>query len=111
MARLSNVFKNLYSRLVAFEPTGWTHGTKKAPKSTLMDTGCCILKNSSKRFRIYGVPYSEHSSFLELREMVQWAQSDRIIPTVSADNEDHVSVCLFSFPFDLSPTASLSFFA
>jgi len=40
------------------------------------------------RFRggvtLYGVPYSEHSSFAELRECVAWLGARRVVPTVNA---------------------------
>ena len=34
---------------------------------------------------LYSVPYSEHSSFRELREFVDWLKPARIVPTVGND--------------------------
>lgn len=34
---------------------------------------------------LYSVPYSEHSSFEELREFVRWLQPAKIVPTVGND--------------------------
>ncbi|GIM03993.1 hypothetical protein Vretimale_8639, partial [Volvox reticuliferus] len=34
---------------------------------------------------VYQVPYSEHSSFGELRAFVSWLQPGRIVPSVNAD--------------------------
>ncbi|GIL56638.1 hypothetical protein Vafri_11972, partial [Volvox africanus] len=34
---------------------------------------------------VYQVPYSEHSSFGELRSFVSWLQPGRIVPSVNAD--------------------------
>ena len=39
---------------------------------------------------IYGVPYSEHSSFSELREMVKLVGARQVVPTVNGGNPQRV---------------------
>ena len=66
-----------FSRLVAFRPTGWTHtqGASKGLDALAMHQRGHIVS--------YGLPYSEHSSFSELRSFVQAVRPQRILPTVN----------------------------
>ncbi|XP_007259318.3 DNA cross-link repair 1A protein [Astyanax mexicanus] len=64
-----------YDQLVAFKPTGWTF-THSGDVTNIQPE----VKNN---ISIYGIPYSEHSSFLELKRFVQWLQPLKIIPTVN----------------------------
>ncbi|XP_070783676.1 DNA cross-link repair 1A protein [Enoplosus armatus] len=72
-------FSGRYDRLVAFKPTGWTF-------SQQVESVEDIQPQISGNISIYGIPYSEHSSFLELKRFVQWLQPLKIIPTVNNGN-------------------------
>ncbi|CBQ72092.1 conserved hypothetical protein [Sporisorium reilianum SRZ2] len=87
-----------FTHAVAFRPTGWTY---KPPAG--LDTvspsldrliqwnqarsfGCQNLyptRDSTPDYMIYGVPYSEHSSFFELTAFALCTRYDRIIATVN----------------------------
>ncbi|XP_077358387.1 DNA cross-link repair 1A protein isoform X2 [Festucalex cinctus] len=69
-------FSSQYDRLVAFKPTGWTFSQQMA---SVEDIQPLVSGNVS----IYGIPYSEHSSFVELKRFVQWLRPLKIIPTVN----------------------------
>ncbi|XP_072311843.1 DNA cross-link repair 1A protein [Eucyclogobius newberryi] len=69
-------FSANYDKLVAFKPTGWTFSQQV---ESVEDIKPYVNGNIS----IYGIPYSEHSSFLELKRFVQWLKPLKIIPTVN----------------------------
>ncbi|XP_037546976.1 DNA cross-link repair 1A protein [Nematolebias whitei] len=69
-------FSSQYDQLVAFKPTGWTF-------SNQVESVGVIQPQISGNISIYGIPYSEHSSFLELKRFVQWLRPLKIIPTVN----------------------------
>ncbi|XP_073684168.1 DNA cross-link repair 1A protein [Garra rufa] len=70
-----NKFSRKYDQLVAFKPTGWTFNQSVRVED--------IQPQTQGNISIYGIPYSEHSSFLELKRFVQWLQPKKIIPTVN----------------------------
>ncbi|KAL2939502.1 DNA cross-link repair protein SNM1 [Bienertia sinuspersici] len=73
-------YQNQFNAVVAFRPTGWTFSESVGNQLDL------IKPNSKGNIQIYGVPYSEHSSFTELQEFVQFLRPNKIIPTVNIAN-------------------------
>jgi len=65
-----------YNQILAFRPTGWTHSNKL---TSLAD----IILQTKGNISIYGIRYSEHSSYLEMKRFVQWLKPQKIIPTVN----------------------------
>lgn len=72
--------KPTFDHLLAFEPTGWTHSKKTLSLDNLRP------KASSRNITIYAVPYSEHSSYSEMKRFVQFLRPEKIIPTVNNGN-------------------------
>ena len=72
-----NKWDGKYSKLIAFKPTGWTHSGKAS--FSLSD----IKPAESCGVSVYGIPYSEHSSYVELKQAVQGWRPSKIIPTVN----------------------------
>lgn len=80
--RLKDYLKSYpkFNSLLAFRPTGWTYSEKIGNELHLLKPVV------SGNVTMYGVPYSEHSSFTELQEFVQFLQPQKIIPTVNVGN-------------------------
>ncbi|KAJ8767430.1 hypothetical protein K2173_017474 [Erythroxylum novogranatense] len=75
LKHLSNQYVGRFSLIVAFSPTGWTFGKgKKKSPGRKWQQGTIIR---------YEVPYSEHSSFSELKEFVKLISPQNIIPSVN----------------------------
>lgn len=76
-------FERRYTSVLAFRPTGWTYSNKIG---NVLDSLKPVSKNN---ITIYGVPYSEHSSFSELQEFVQFLRPEKIIATVNIGSSAH----------------------
>ena len=69
MKTILRYYKNRYDTIVAFKPTGWTfEAAKKHARAWRTQRGAMIQ---------YSVPYSEHSSFDELRAFVKFLKPQR----------------------------------
>ncbi|CAK9317573.1 unnamed protein product [Citrullus colocynthis] len=80
LQHVSNQYANRFSLIVAFSPTGWalSKGKKKSP-GRRWQQGTIIR---------YEVPYSEHSSFSELKDFVKLVSPVNIIPSVNNHGPD-----------------------
>jgi len=87
-----------WTRAVGFRPTGWSFkplpgvDTLNPPIASVIEgnqsrgfdeRGLLPTRDSTNEFAIYGVPYSEHSSFFELTAFALSVDYDRIIATVN----------------------------
>ena len=78
MKTILRYYKNRYDTVVAFKPTGWTfESARKHARATKRTQRGSMIQ--------YSVPYSEHSSFEELREFVKFLKPRAVLPHVGND--------------------------
>lgn len=74
-----NQFHGRFSKVLAIKPTGWEHrGGAKKPLSDIKPR-----RSTSGLISVYGIPYSEHSSYYEMQRFVQFLRPKSILPTVN----------------------------
>ncbi|CAM6038649.1 unnamed protein product [Sphagnum compactum] len=91
MGSISRYYQGRYNSIVGFSPTGWNFGRdKKRTPGRRWQQGTIIR---------YEVPYSEHCSFAELREFVQFIAPRIVIPSVESatgQSADDIVAALFN---------------
>ncbi|KAI0794502.1 hypothetical protein C8Q74DRAFT_1249143 [Fomes fomentarius] len=94
-------WKGHYTKAIGFRPTGWTFtapkGTDMLPSiptvisrsqsRTFTQANLQPMRNSTSTLQVYGVPYSEHSSFFELTCFALSFDWGRMIATVNVGSE------------------------
>ena len=98
LAEYLSDYKDRFSRIIGFRPTGWNYrppGSRAAQpavaavlssahwRSAYSVRDLTPQRGSTPRAAVYGVPYSEHSSFRELTMFCCALRIDRVIPTVN----------------------------
>lgn len=100
-SKASKALASKYERVVGFRPTGWTFSGKSDKKQTLLP--CAQQKpgrqliscKTNGKYSVYGVPYSEHSSFPELVDCVHCLKPRKIVTTVSpSKSEEQIEMLL-----------------
>ncbi|XP_075248106.1 uncharacterized protein LOC142341111 [Convolutriloba macropyga] len=71
-----------FSHIVGFIPTGWTQNRGFDPEQDLKPT------REDGNISIYSVPYSEHSSFDELKTFVHFLKPQQVVPTVGRNYKE-----------------------
>lgn len=81
MGEILNQYKGRYNMVVGFQPTGWTQQPERKQAR-----GQCGRRLQRGTLVLYQLPYSEHSSFNELRDFVAWLRPRDVIPSVNNDS-------------------------
>ncbi|KAL9659293.1 hypothetical protein QQ045_024098 [Rhodiola kirilowii] len=86
LKQISNQYMRRFNLIVAFSPTGWTFGKGKNKSPGKRRKQGTLIR--------YEVPYSEHSSFTELKEFVKLLSPTNIIPSVNNDGPESAAQML-----------------
>ncbi|KAK4471418.1 hypothetical protein MN116_004847 [Schistosoma mekongi] len=85
----TNLFHNSFNlsrlrHILGWRPTGWSHrqSNNKSQISVMPLPHGIVLEQKKDNVHIYGAPYSEHSSFLELKEFITRLRPAQVQPTV-----------------------------
>nr|QDO16373.1 DNA cross-link repair 1A [Lingulodinium polyedra] len=85
--------KGGFDTICAFRPTGWTFSKSWQRFRPWVE--------NEGRTKVFSVPYSEHSSVSELRELVAVLRPKKVIPTVNVERTQRM-IDLFASGMDLS---------
>lgn len=80
-----------WKAVVAFRPTGWAFTKRQA------EQGYKPWVENDGATRIFSIPYSEHSSFDELKEFVAAVRPRRVTPTVNAETDEQRTALISHF--------------
>ena len=89
-----NVMSHAYDQILAIRPTGWTFNDKKSNSSNTKSVfSVHSLKATyiSSKITLVGLPYSEHSSFSELKDFICAVDPKKIIPTVNISRREEMA--------------------
>jgi L-ascorbate metabolism protein UlaG (beta-lactamase superfamily) len=102
VATYASKLENVYSRAVAFIPTGWAEATNWNKKNALSRRRVDLDKiqeheNNDRPNRVIDVEvrlisYSEHSTFSELCSFAKFLKPRKVIPTVFSSDSDYLSI-------------------
>ncbi|OAD01134.1 hypothetical protein MUCCIDRAFT_118761, partial [Mucor lusitanicus CBS 277.49] len=77
-----------FTQMIAFRPTGWTFRASSDPQMQQQQSASTLKPiYDTPLVKIFGVPYSEHSSFRELALFIASLDIRRIVPTVNVYSE------------------------
>ena len=81
-----------YTKIIGIMPTGWTFGEDSWAPTSVSETVC-----------IYSIPYSEHSSYNELKDFTSRSNATKVHPTVNMSRVEEQMDYIKSWKKDESP--------